>query len=144
MKTFYLFFLFLPVVALSQKTFTDVTKEAGIDNIYDVYQGLFGGGAVAFDYNNDGYEDLFITGGLSQDILYKNNGDGSFSDVTIEAGISIEGFGLGVAISDVNYDGWPDIFIGNDYITNDLLYINNQDGTFSNKIRDFMTKFSYH
>ena len=38
----------------------------------------------------------------------------------------------------MNYDGWPDIFIGNDYITNDLLYINNQDGTFSNKIRDFI------
>ena len=132
-------------------SFEEKASEYGIDDSGNSM------GAVFFDYNKDGLLDLFvlnneqsktiptnyrkkITDGtaVSNDKLYKNNGDGSFSDVTVEAGITIEGFGLGVAISDVNYDGWPDIFIGNDYITNDLLYINNQDGTFSNKIRDFI------
>ena len=57
----------------AQTKFTDVTKEAGIDHIFDVYQGLFGGGVAVFDYNNDGYEDLFLTSGQGKDILYKNN-----------------------------------------------------------------------
>ena len=60
MKIFYSFFLFVSVFSIGQAPFTDITKEAGIDNIYDVYQGLFGGGVVAFDYNNDGYEDCLL------------------------------------------------------------------------------------
>ena len=50
----------------------------------------------------------------------------------MEAGITYEGFGLGLAISDVNLDGWPDIYVSNDYLSNDLLYINNKNGTFTN------------
>lgn len=121
-------------------------------------------GAAFFDYNKDGLLDLYvlnnvdihilpanyrkkITDGsaLSNDKLYKNNGDGTFKDVTLEAGITIEGYGLGLGISDLNYDGWPDIYISNDYLTNDILYINNQDGTFSNGIKERMkhqSKFS--
>jgi hypothetical protein len=121
-------------------------------------------GATFFDYDKDGLLDLYvlnnvdihilpanyrkkITDGsaLSNDKLYKNNGDGTFKDVTIEAGITIEGYGLGIAISDLNYDGWPDIYISNDYLTNDILYINNQDGTFTNKIKEnikHQSKFS--
>uniref|UniRef100_UPI003593A640 FG-GAP repeat domain-containing protein n=1 Tax=Pricia sp. TaxID=2268138 RepID=UPI003593A640 len=110
-------------------------------------------GATFFDYNNDGLMDLYvlnnveihelptnyrakITDGsaLSNDRLYRNNGNGTFSDVTIEAGITIEGFGLGIAAADLNYDGWTDLYISNDYLTNDILYINNQDGTFTNRI----------
>ena len=87
MKIFYSFFLFFSIATYGQTPFTDVSKEAGIDNIYDVYQGLFGGGVVAFDYNNDGYEDLYITGGQSQDVLYKNNGNGTFTDVTKGSGL---------------------------------------------------------
>lgn len=121
-------------------------------------------GATFFDYNKDGFLDLYIlnnvdihvlpanyrtkiTDGsaLSNDKLYRNNGDGTFSDVTLEAGITIEGYGLGLAISDLNYDGWPDIYVSNDYLTNDILYINNQDGTFSNQIEEYIkhqSKFS--
>ncbi|MBM1105803.1 VCBS repeat-containing protein [Aurantibacter crassamenti] len=121
-------------------------------------------GATFFDYNKDGFLDLYvlnnvdvhilptnyrakITDGtaLSNDKLYRNNGDGTFTDVSIEAGITIEGYGLGLAISDLNYDGWPDIYVSNDYLSNDLLYINNQDGTFSNQIQNFIkhqSKFS--
>lgn len=110
-------------------------------------------GATFFDYDKDGLLDLYVLNNviihelptnyrkkvidgsaLSNDRLYHNNGDGTFTDVTIHAGITIEGFGLGVAISDLNYDGWPDIYVSNDYLTNDILYINNRDGTFSNKI----------
>lgn len=113
-------------------------------------------GATFFDYDKDGYLDLYVLNNeqthtlptnyrpkiidgsaVSNDRLYHNNGDGTFSDVTLEAGIVYEGFGLGIAVTDLNYDGWPDIHISNDYLTNDLLYINNGDGTFSNKIEDY-------
>ncbi|MDF2157457.1 FG-GAP-like repeat-containing protein [Algoriphagus sp. CAU 1675] len=112
-------------------------------------------GAAFVDYDLDGDLDLYvlnneqskitpsnyrekITDGsaINNDSFYRNNGDGTFTDVTIEAGITIEGFGLGLLISDLNNDGWPDIHVSNDYVTNDILYINNQDGTFSNQIKE--------
>ncbi len=121
-------------------------------------------GASFFDYDKDGFLDLYvlnneqvhtlptnyrqkITDGsaVSNDRLYHNNGNGTFTDVTLEAGIRYEGFGLGLAVADLNYDGWPDLYISNDYLTNDLLYINNGDGTFSNDIREVIrhqSKFS--
>lgn len=105
------------------------------------------------DYNADGLLDLYVlnneqSGILptnyrekvidgsapSNDRLYRNNGDGSFTDVTLEAGIRYEGFGLGVAVSDFNFDGYDDLYITNDYLTNDLMYINRQDGSFENQI----------
>lgn len=110
--------------------------------------------ATFFDYDKDGLLDLYVLNNVdvhllpanyrkkitdgsadSNDRLYRNNGDGTFTDVTLQAGISIEGYGLGLAIADLNYDGWPDIYVSNDYLSNDLLYINNQDGTFSNQIQ---------
>lgn len=112
-------------------------------------------GAAFFDYDLDGDLDLYVlnneqltakptnfrpkvTDGtaVNNDSFYRNNGDGSFTNITIEAGITFEGFGLGLLIADVNNDGWPDIHVSNDYITNDILYINNQDGTFSNKTKE--------
>ncbi|UCG26819.1 MAG: VCBS repeat-containing protein, partial [Bacteroidales bacterium] len=76
---------------------------------------------------------------VSNDDLYRNNGDGTFSNVTLEAGIIYEGFGLGLALGDVNKDGYPDIYVSNDYIANDLLYINQRDGTFKNEIATYMS-----
>ena len=109
--------------------------------------------ASFFDYDLDGDLDLYVLtnkqiGSLSSsyrvkvvdgssptnDRLYRNNGNQTFTDITKQAGILYEGFGLGIAVSDYNLDGWPDIYVCNDFITNDLLYINNQDGTFSNQI----------
>ena len=81
----------------------------------------------------------------SNDKLYRNNGDGSFSDITIEAGIIFEGFGLSVTPVDINKDQWVDLYITNDYLTNDLLYINQKDGTFKNEIQNYLShqsKFS--
>ncbi|WP_255590483.1 VCBS repeat-containing protein [Algoriphagus sp. NBT04N3] len=112
-----------------------------------------GMGAAFIDYDLDGDLDLYILNNdqvgllssnyrekivdgssINNDALYRNNGDNTFTNVTLKAGITIEGFGLGLVIGDFNNDGWPDIHISNDYLTNDILYINNKDGTFSNKI----------
>lgn len=139
-------------------TFKELAKDYGVADVGNSM------GATFFDYDKDGLLDLYvlnnvdihvlpsnyrkkITDGsaLSNDKLYHNNGDGTFTDVTKKAGITIEGYGLGLAIADINYDNWPDIYVSNDYLTNDLLYINNQDGTFTNKISDLVkhqSKFS--
>lgn len=111
--------------------------------------------AAFLDYDKDGDLDLYVLtnlesdkipsvyrpkimdgSALNNDQLYRNNGNGTFTNVTIEAGILIEGYGLGLAVADFNEDGWPDIYVGNDYVSNDIMYINNQDGTFSNEIKD--------
>lgn len=117
--------------------------------------------ASFFDYDRDGDLDLYVlTNKQSEEIsatyrtkvidgssptndrLYRNNGNGTFTHVSKEAGIVSEGFGLGLAISDFNADGWPDIYVCNDFITNDLLYINNQDGTFTNQSPRWMAHHS--
>jgi len=71
---------------------------------------------------------------VSYDRFYRNNGDGTFTDVSVEAGLLRQvGFGLGVVVTDLNGDGWPDIYVSNDDTPNDVLYANNGDGTFSDK-----------
>lgn len=67
------------------------------------------------------------------DRLYRNNGDGTFSDVSKQAGIQNRAFSLSVTITDLNNDNWPDIYVGNDYIEPDQIYINNKNGTFSDR-----------
>jgi enediyne biosynthesis protein E4 len=120
--------------------------------------------AAFFDYDNDGDLDLYRLinsseilspnvvlqkknngSAKSTDKLYRNDsprnlpiGKIIFTDVSAQAGIVHEGFGLGVSISDINRDGWPDVYVSNDFITNDLLYINNQDGTFVNRIGEYL------
>jgi hypothetical protein len=110
--------------------------------------------AVFFDYDRDGDLDLYLVNnsfrpansfGLQNtrdvrdpsggDKLYRNDG-GRFVDVSEAAGIfgSEIGFGLGVAISDLNRDGWPDIYVSNDFFEQDYLYINDGDGTFTESI----------
>ena len=135
-----------------EPTFTEQAEKYGIaDTSYSV-------NAAFFDYDRDGFPDLYvlnntvssrmntnyrikITDGSSanNDKLYHNNGDGTFTDVTKEAGITIEGFGLGLAISDVNKDGYPDIYVSNDFMSNDLLYINQGNGTFKNEIAKYLS-----
>jgi hypothetical protein len=109
--------------------------------------------ASFFDYDRDGDLDMFLLNHsvhrngtfapranfsgtynpLSGDRLYRNDGEGHFSDVTKESGInsSAISYGLGIAVSDINLDGWPDLYIGNDFHENDYLYINQKNGTFS-------------
>ena len=126
-------------------TFTEQAEKYGLnDKGYGVQSSFF-------DYDLDGDLDMYLLRNsfvsysrnaskpkvvngeaASNDKLFRNNGDLTFTDVTKDAGILIEGFGLGVTVSDFNDDGWPDIYVSNDFITNDLLWINNQDGTFTN------------
>jgi hypothetical protein len=97
----------------AQAVFTDVTDQAGISHVFEVYEGTFGGGATAFDIDNDGYEDLFITGGMAPDALYLNMKDGTFRNIYETSGLSLtKGFVTqGVVSADVNRDGYRDLFI---------------------------------
>lgn len=88
--------------------FTNVIAESGID-----LQGR-SLGAVFFDYDLDGYQDLYQTqDGFDGNFLYRNNGDGTFTDVSVISGIASASFGMGATIGDINGDGYPDIYLTN-------------------------------
>ena len=73
----------------AQDTFVDVTEHAGIEHQYEVYEGTFGGGVTVFDFNNDGFEDFYITSGIQADRLYLNKGNGTFEDVFKGSGLEV-------------------------------------------------------
>ncbi|WP_158594563.1 VCBS repeat-containing protein [Ulvibacterium marinum] len=119
--------------------------------------------AAFFDYDKDGDLDMYLLSNAlvdfnrntsrpkdrtgkapSADKLFRNNGNQTFTDVSNEAGILIEGFGLGVEVCDINTDGWPDIYISNDFLTDDLLYINQRDGTFKNEITQYFRHLTFN
>lgn len=125
--------------------FTEEAKKYGLDDDACSTQAIF------FDYDIDGDLDMYLLNHnikayknielhhlktehdpLAADKLYRND-EGHFTDVSKEAGISGNpiSFGLGVAVSDINNDGWPDIYVSNDYTEQDYLYINNANGTFT-------------
>ncbi|MGA8086637.1 MAG: CRTAC1 family protein [Terracidiphilus sp.] len=98
------------------------------------------GGVAVFDYNGDGWPDIFFTNGADlatleksspkyDNRLFRNNGDGTFTDVTEQAGLKGTGFDVGVAIGDYDNDGHPDIFVAG--VHGNALYRNNGDGTFT-------------
>jgi hypothetical protein len=87
-------------------------------------------GAIFFDYDKDNDPDLYLVHDGQPNILYKNIGGGRYVDVSTEAGVDYEGFGMGVDIGDVNQDGWMDLYITNLY--ENVLFLNNGDGTFTN------------
>ena len=135
-------------------TFTDVTKQAGVSDA------LWSTSAAFLDYDRDGDLDLFVANYLDftvadnkicadsvgsrdycsprayrpvPDRLYRNEGDGRFTDVTERAGvIRADGAGLGVSVGDYNRDGWLDLYVANDATPNQL-WINRQDGTFEDE-----------
>lgn len=137
-------------------TFKEVAADYGIaDNQYTTH-------SIFFDYDLDGDLDLYLlnnkldlpkTMGLhrkvndgsspSTDRLYRNNGNQTFSDVSSEAGITSHGFSLGIAVFDINEDGYPDIYVSNDFVSNDLLWINQKDGTFKNEIMHYLDHQSF-
>jgi enediyne biosynthesis protein E4 len=97
------------------------------------------GGSIIFDYNNDGWPDIFFVNGGSfvdkqkaagaRHRLYRNNKDGTFTDVTATSGIGVSGFGMGACSADYDNDGWPDLYITS--VGANKLYHNNGNGTFT-------------
>nr|WP_223826625.1 VCBS repeat-containing protein [Flagellimonas sp. S3867] len=130
-------------------TFTEKASEYGLDFSGYSTQSSF------FDYDKDGDLDMFLLNHnvnpintnnpenfknekneLVGDCLFRND-NGRFTNVSNQAGIiqNSLGFGLGVSIGDIDQNGWPDIYVGNDYIEQDYLYFNNGDGTFTEKLK---------
>jgi hypothetical protein len=112
-------------------TFTDVTEKAGIDP--NSYYGL---GVVWGDYDKDGREDIYVANDSTPSSLYHNNGDGTFTDVGVPAGVAYSGegqeqAGMGTDFGDYDNDGWPDLIKGNFSDDYNNLYHNNGDGTFT-------------
>ncbi|ULQ51561.1 CRTAC1 family protein [Flavihumibacter fluvii] len=143
-------FLFIIAVqdSFCQTHFTDVTSAAGIQHVFKVYEGMFGGGACVVDFNNDGFEDVYITGGMNDDQLYKNNGNGTFTNVFEQSGMTgtKKFVTQGVAGADVNRDGFVDLFITT--ITRrdkkleipreiNLFFLNKGDGTFRDATKEY-------
>jgi len=130
-----------------QVQFVDITATAGIRwHISALTQGpkylieTMGGGGGFIDYNGDGRLDIYLVcysqalqpdgQGYLRDVLYRNNGDGTFTDVTEAAGISNSMRGMGLTVGDYDNDGWPDMYITGYGAS--ILYHNNGNGTFSN------------
>jgi enediyne biosynthesis protein E4 len=142
------------------RTFTEAAARYGIaDTSFTTH-------AVFLDYDRDGCLDVFLLNNSPADFsrgevvqnpamvpdstmgsynqLYRNNCNGSFTNVSKEAGILHNaGYGLGVVVGDLNADGWPDIYVSNDGTPNDAAYVNNRDGTFTNKARRYLKHASY-
>lgn len=76
--------------------------------------------------------------------LYQNNGDATFSDVSEKAGIKTHAWGLSAVIEDINNDGWDDIYVAHDFQQPDMLFINNQDGTFSEQFSNYFNHSSFY
>lgn len=130
LKVTIIFWVVFPHLVNSQ--FKEVAQDVGIDH-YHKNNELLGGGASFFDYDNDGFIDIYLTGGLPGDRLYKNLGNKTFSDVSEMAGlrdITIVS-SSGVITGDINNDGCDDVFVSTfDRYPNQLL-LNNCDGTFT-------------
>ena len=128
--------------------FEDITKQAGLDKFHNrsgtaKKESIIetpGSGVALLDYDNDGWLDIYLLNGSTlaafkgnepapRAMLFHNNHDGTFTDVTEKAGVANERWGFGVAVGDYDNDGWPDIYVAN-YGKN-RLYHNNHDGTFT-------------
>jgi ASPIC and UnbV/FG-GAP-like repeat len=143
--------------------FKDMAAEYGLDIHIQSTMASF------FDYDNDGDLDMYLTvneafngenpstfiqrntrsTAPSVGRLYRNEWDSSlrhpvFRDVSDKAGMNFEGYGHAATICDINNDGWKDIYVSDDFLSSNLLYINNHDGTFTNRIKDYFKHTSYN
>ncbi|WP_083629679.1 VCBS repeat-containing protein [Tenacibaculum agarivorans] len=139
-------------------TFTEKAEEYGIADEGNSVQATF------FDYDNDGDLDMYLANypiahpstsnmvyknkmqnvkDLESDKLFKNE-EGKFVDVSEQSGVKNYSFSLGITASDVNNDGWVDLYVSNDYSVPDFLYINNQDGTFKEVIKKATSQTAFY
>ena len=138
-------------------TFTDKAAEYGLDDPGYTTHASF------FDFDKDGDLDMYLLNhnvvvirefqfAKAKEVRDPNAGDklfrnvnGKFVDISETAGIKGNplGFGLGVTVADINKDGWLDMYVSNDYVEPDYLYINNQNGTFTDRMTDYMQHISY-
>ena len=142
--------------------FKEMAKEYGLDISSQSTMASF------FDYDNDGDLDMYLTVNTASSSynpnlfgkgthtqsnsvgkLYRNDWDEKlhhavFHDVSDKAGINIEGFGHGATTVDINNDGWKDIYVSDDFVSNNILYINNHDGTFTNRSKEYFKHTSYN
>lgn len=139
-------------------TFTEKAEEYGIADKGHSVQSTF------FDYDLDGDLDLYVANypptsfdspnsfylfkmnnlkDVESDNLYRND-NGHFTKVTDEAGVRSFGLSLSATVGDLNEDGWPDIYISNDFSTPDYMYLNNQDGTFTNVVKEATQQTSFY
>tara|TARA_S200000501_G_scaffold127457_1_gene120433 strand:+ start:2744 stop:6043 length:3300 start_codon:yes stop_codon:yes gene_type:complete len=140
-------------------TFSDETIKYGLNDMGISTQSAF------FDFDKDGdldcivmnendyygYDPLTFFKKFENKTLLEQNSshlyeqiDGKFVNITEKAGLLSPTFGLGLCVSDINNDGWLDIYIANDYYVKDGMYINNQDGTFTNKIKESTKQISFY
>jgi ASPIC and UnbV/FG-GAP-like repeat len=142
--------------------FKDMAAEYGLDIHVQSTMASF------FDYDNDGDLDMYLTVNEASNgdnpsaflirnqkkvpslgRLFRNDWDSSlghpvFHDISTAAGIVFEGFGHAATICDINHDGWKDIYVSDDFISNNILYINNHDGTFTNRLKDYFKHTSFN
>ena len=128
--------------------FSEITHASGLDKFHQTSGGRQkatiletpGSGVALLDYDNDGWLDIYFVNGSTfpalkgkeappRAMLFHNNHDGTFTDVTDKAGVANERWGFGVAVGDFDNDGWPDIYVSN--FGKNRLYHNNHDGTFT-------------
>lgn len=139
-------------------TFTEAAEQYGIADEGNSIQATF------FDYDNDGDLDMYLATypiahpstpnmiyknrmenvqSIESDKLYRNDGN-IFTDVSEEAGVKNYSFSIGIAAADINNDGWLDIYVSNDYSIPDFMYINNQDGTFKEVIKEATNQTAFY
>lgn len=141
-------------------SFTEQAKSYGLNDGNHSVQSVF------FDYDKDGDLDcyilnsskyvLIVLAAIFEDLedkknleaasgnLYENLGNQKFKRVTEQAGVLKHGFGLGVVATDINNDGWQDLYVTNDYSVPDFLYINQKDGTFKESIKEYTKQISFY
>ena len=143
--------------------FKDMAAEYGLDIHFQSTMASF------FDYDNDGDLDMYVAvneasnGNNPSDFIHRNASGGPpsigrlyrndfdsvlkhpvFHNVSKEAGIKFEGYGHSATICDINNDGWKDIYVSDDFLSENILYINNHDGTFTNQSKDYFKHTSFN
>ncbi|MBL4586926.1 MAG: CRTAC1 family protein, partial [Flavobacteriales bacterium] len=141
MRLFFPLFFILSICSSGEiygqsASFSEVSLSSGIDHRAIITDTMFAaqGGVAWFDYNMDGFEDLYLTGGGASDVLFENDGNGGFINVTNTAGLSVMDGSvktMGVISGDIDNDGYRELFITTEDANTNYLFYNNGDGTFT-------------